>query len=97
VTTADEAGNHFGAAMQQEETYSYRGFLLICVPAQMKCGGWSATGAVVNYSGRHDVVIADTPGDVILISKKAAVEYARAWGVEWVDANVDCALAAPMR
>jgi len=42
-------------------------------------------------------VIADTPGDVILISKKAAVEYARAWGVEWVDANVDCALAAPMR
>ncbi|MBB5357558.1 hypothetical protein HDE76_000740 [Rhodanobacter sp. ANJX3] len=70
---------------RDEETFCYRGFLLICVPCQMQCGGWSASAAVVNYSGPHDVVVADTPGDLTLISKKAAVEYAQAWGKQWVD------------
>jgi len=69
------------------QTFYYRGFLLICVPYRLECGGWGAKAAVVSYAGFHDVVVAETPLDVPMISEDAAVEYARAWETEWVDAH----------
>lgn len=87
--TTDEAGtlSQGRCSVDDEDcTFYYRGYLLICVPTQMG-SGWSARAAVVRYDGPNDVVIADSPPGIPMISEEVAVAYARAWGQEWVDAN----------
>ena len=75
--------------MHSDDCYfHYRGFLLICDPAPLEGGGYRARAAIARYDGTGDTLVASSPEDVVLITEEAAVEYARAWAVDWIDANV---------
>jgi len=41
----------------------------------------------IRRDGMSDAVLASSPSGVYFISEEAAVEYAMAWAVSWVDRN----------
>jgi len=70
----------------EESTFAYKRHVIICVPKARAGGGYSVTVSITRLSDQ-DTVIADAPGGVHIISLQAAVEYARSWACEWIDAN----------
>ena len=74
---------------EEERCFYYKGFLLMCDPQPLSSGGYRAKVAVClpREGDRADVVLAESPDGVHLISEEAAVEYARSWAVDWVDRN----------
>jgi len=74
---------------QDERCFYYKGFVLMCDPIRLESGGFRAKVAVClpREDGKADVVLAESPEGVHVISEEAAVEYARSWAVEWVDKN----------
>jgi len=46
-----------------------------------------SNAVAIRRDGMSDAVLASSPSGVYFISEEAAVEYAMAWAVSWVDRN----------
>ena len=71
---------------EEDRCFHYRGFLLMCDPTPAG-RGFQANAVVIRRDGMSDAVLASSPSGVYFITEEAAVEYAMAWAVSWVDRN----------
>jgi hypothetical protein len=76
---------------EDERCFYYRGFLLMCDPTPKEGGGYRANAVVIRRGDPGGGFVAESPEGVHLISEEAAVEYAKAWAVAWVDTHSDAA------
>ena len=69
-----------------EHCWLYRGYLLMCEgERRLIGGGYRAVVAVAPYDDLDSAEIADSPGEVLLISEEDAVAFGRAWATARVD------------
>jgi hypothetical protein len=70
----------------EDTCFVYRGHILMCDPTPAEGGGFRANAVIIRDRDKR-TLIADSPERVVLISRDAAIEYAKSWAVNWVDAN----------
>jgi len=71
----------------EDRCFHYRGYLLMCDPTRLLCGGYRAHAVVVKHDFIGSTTAASAPSNVFFLSKRAAIEHAKEWASHWVDAH----------
>jgi hypothetical protein len=67
--------------------FHYRGYVLMCDPAQLQCGGFRAHAVILKNDVTGNPMASFTQTNVFFLSKLAATEHARDWASRWVDSH----------
>jgi hypothetical protein len=73
--------------IKAEKTFANQGYLLRCVVVPVQDGGFHARVEIIRYEDQADMGVTAFTPEVPFASRAAAIEHARAWGVEWVRNN----------
>jgi len=70
-----------------DRCFQYRGYVLMCDPTQLGCGGYRAHAVVIKNDLVGCAMASLAPDNVLFLSKRGATEHAKEWASHWVDAH----------